>query len=52
MEGSGLMKTLYSGCLSFLAVKYSQGFFFFFLKEERKGEKKGEKKWEHKKEGI
>lgn len=44
------MKTLYSGCLSFLAVKYSQG--FFFLKEERKGEKKGEKKWEHKREGI
>lgn len=32
------MKTLYSGCLSFLAVKYSQGFFFFERRKEGREE--------------
>ena len=54
MEGSGLMKTLYSGCLSFLAMKYSQDFFFFFerKKEGSEGGGEGGKKWENKKERI
>lgn len=45
MEGSGLMKTLHSGCVSFLAMKYSQeSFFFERRKEERGGGREGGKK--------
>lgn len=62
MEGSALMKTLYSGCLSFLVMKYRQDFFFglfcFERREEgregegREGGREGGKKWRNKKERI